>query len=147
MLQSPLFLFRQVPAWSSDSDVEGGTFYLATEPGAAAREGWYDLEVQSSKRGSSNPVQADEDPGMWRSNRGSKVPVPADEPPLQQKAPGGSAKSGAKKSGHGSSIKAAPPKGGGGGRSGSSHNGSSGKSRASGGGSSAGDGGRARGDL
>lgn len=42
---------QKVGAWSTDSEAEdnGKLFYLSTEPGAAAREGWYDLEVQTSK--------------------------------------------------------------------------------------------------
>eukprot|EP00752_Nemacystus_decipiens_P018367 g16476.t2 len=45
-----------VGAWNSDSEGEGPrqVFYLSTEPGAAAREGWYDLEVQTAKTGFSS---------------------------------------------------------------------------------------------
>ncbi|CAM9694588.1 unnamed protein product [Ascophyllum nodosum] len=40
-----------VAAWSTASETEENSapFYLSTEPGAAAREGWYDLEAQASK--------------------------------------------------------------------------------------------------
>lgn len=48
----------QVGAWSSESEGEDPKtkklFYLSTEPGAAAREGWYDLEVQTAKKGFSS---------------------------------------------------------------------------------------------
>ena len=66
----------QVSAWSTDSEGEGSgkLFYLSTEPGAAAREGWYDLEVQTSKRGRSAPWETDQQPlddqrEEWTSSR------------------------------------------------------------------------------
>ncbi|CAM9414108.1 unnamed protein product, partial [Hapterophycus canaliculatus] len=53
-----------VDAWSSDSEEEDRgreLFYLSTEPGAAAREGWYDLEVQTSKKG----LSSERGDGCW----------------------------------------------------------------------------------
>ncbi|CAN0006410.1 unnamed protein product [Ectocarpus sp. 12 AP-2014] len=62
-----------VDAWSTDSEGEDRLqpFYLSTEPGAAAREGWYDLDVQTSKRGiSSKPGGGRwEDKEEWTSVR------------------------------------------------------------------------------
>lgn len=54
----------QVGAWSSDSEGESNRelFYLSTEPGAAAREGWYDLDVQTSKR----PFSSTPESGRWK---------------------------------------------------------------------------------
>lgn len=51
-------------AWSSDSEGESNRelFYLSTEPGAAAREGWYDLDVQTSKR----PFASGPESGQWK---------------------------------------------------------------------------------
>lgn len=51
-------------AWSSDSEGENNRelFYLSTEPGAAAREGWYDLDVQTSKR----PFASARESGRWK---------------------------------------------------------------------------------
>ncbi|CAN0025986.1 unnamed protein product, partial [Ectocarpus sp. 12 AP-2014] len=62
-----------VDAWSTDSEGEDRLqpFYLSTEPGTAAREGWYDLDVQTSKRGiSSKPGGGRwEDKEEWTSVR------------------------------------------------------------------------------
>lgn len=138
---SPLDLFDslhdsgrlfQVRVWSSDSDEDEGTFYLTTEPGAAAREGWYDLEVQTAKRGTSHQdagSQAKPDKskvwGTWSAGRAARAPAPSgSSSPKESRTPAGS-KPSAKRSGPGSASvsgssggKPPMPKSGGAARSG-----------------------------
>lgn len=127
----------QVPAWSSDSDDEG-TFYLATEPGAAIREGWYDLEVQATRHGSSAHKQRkDDDLSRWTSSRKETHHVlPVDEDSSAARSMGGT-KSSAKRSQGGTSSKHSATRSGGGNRAHSSHHGGHAKSRSAGGGSAA----------